>query len=71
MKMEQAGNGKTSPLPMESINQKVGWLPRPWQQVSEDTGIGNPAKSTAEKGKRYAEAVVGKIAGLLVELKAW
>lgn len=62
VKMEQAGSGKITPLPMESINQRIGWLPRPWQQLSEDTGIGNPEKSTAEKGKRYAEAVVEKIA---------
>ena len=39
--MEQAGDGKVIPLPMESINNKVGWLPRNWGVVSEDTGIGN------------------------------
>ncbi|MPM76628.1 hypothetical protein SDC9_123627 [bioreactor metagenome] len=69
VKMEQAGDGKVTPLPMESINQKVGWLPRHWQLVSEDTGIGNPKKSTAEKGEKYAEAVVEEIAGLLIEMR--
>ena len=68
VKMEQAGDGKVIPLPMESINNKVGWLPRNWGVVSEDTGIGNPKKSTAEKGEKYAKAVVEKIANLLVEL---
>jgi creatinine amidohydrolase len=71
VKLEQAGDGKPAPLPMESINQKVGWMPRHWQQVTSDTGIGNPKKSTAEKGKRYSRAVVEKIAGLLSELKTF
>lgn len=69
VKMEQAGDGKVTSLPIESINKKVGWLPRNWGVVSEDTGIGNPKKSSAEKGERYAKVVVDKIAGLLVELK--
>ena len=69
VKMEQAGDGKVNPLPIESINQKVGWLPRDWGVVSEDTGIGNPKKSPAEKGEKYVKAVVDKIADLLMELK--
>jgi len=32
-------------------------------------GIGNPKKSTAEKGERYVKAVTEKITGLLIELK--
>lgn len=68
VKMEQAGDGKVRPLPIESISQKVGWLPRDWQIVSEDTGLGDPRKSTAAKGEKYAKAVIEKIAGLLAEL---
>ena len=41
-----------------------------WDEVSEDTGIGNPKKSTAEKGRRYVEVVVKKITELLVDLKS-
>lgn len=69
VKMEQAGDGAVHPHPMESVNQKVGWLPRNWELVSEDTGLGNPKKATAEKGEKYAKAVAEKIAGLLAELK--
>ena len=36
--------------------------------VSEDTGIGNPKKASAEKGKRYVEAVTAKYAQLFKEL---
>ena len=35
-----------------------------------DSGIGNPKKASAEKGKKYAEAVVAKYALLFEELPA-
>ena len=38
------------------------------RKVSQDTGIGNPKKASAEKGKKYAEAVVAKYALLFEEL---
>jgi creatinine amidohydrolase len=45
-------------------------MPRHWNRVSEDTGIGNPCLATAEKGRRFAEAVTRKYALLLKELAA-
>jgi len=38
--------------------------------VTDDTGVGNPAAATAEKGARYVDAVTRKIADFLVELAA-
>jgi len=38
--------------------------------VSEDTGIGNPLKSSPEKGARYAEAVVYRLVRLFADLAA-
>jgi creatinine amidohydrolase len=38
--------------------------------VSEDTGIGNPAASSAEKGARYFGMVTEKIGEFLSELAA-
>ncbi len=35
-------------------------MPRHWDEISSDTGIGNPKKSTAEKGERYVKAVTEK-----------
>jgi len=66
--MESAGDGAVKPVQIEALNQNIGWMPRNWDQVSEDTGVGNPKKATAEKGKRFAEAVVQKISKLLVDL---
>lgn len=68
VKLDQAGDGNTHPVDIPALNQKIGWAPRNWQKISEDTGIGNPHLSTADKGKQYVLAVVDKISDLLVDL---
>ncbi len=67
--LEIAGDGFAKKTRLESVNNKTGWLPRHWGEVTEDTGIGNPHKATAEKGERFAKDVVSKIADLIIELK--
>ena len=64
-----AGEGIPRPWNMESLNNKTGWMPRNWKNTTVDTGIGNPEKSTAEKGEKYIKAVREKIVQLLIELK--
>lgn len=66
--LEEAGEGNYRPFAIQALQEKVAWIPRNWQKVSDDTGIGNPKLATAEKGKRYAEAVVKKYAELFMEL---
>ncbi len=46
------------------------WAPRQWTKVTEDTGVGNPSKASAEKGEQYLKAVTQKIGRFLVELAA-
>ncbi len=67
--MERAGDGPVSPSQIEAVDKKIGWMPRNWDEISVDTGIGNPKKSTAEKGARYVQAVIEKIGELLIDLK--
>lgn len=66
--MTKAGDGKVTSSGNASVDNKTGWMPRNWDKVSKDTGIGNPKKSTAAKGERYVKAVVDKITTLLVDL---
>jgi len=66
--MSVAGDGKYKPFRIEGMNEGIGWTPRNWSKVSEDTGIGNPHKSTAEKGKIYAEAVTDKLSEFFTDL---
>lgn len=66
--LEEAGEGNYKPFALKTLQEKVAWIPRNWQKVSDDTGIGNPKLATAEKGRRYAEAVAEKYAQLFREL---
>lgn len=66
--LSEAGEGTETPFNISSLNHKIGWTPRQWDKATQDTGIGNPHRATAEKGKRYVEAVTNKIAFLLEEL---
>ncbi len=66
--LDMAGEGKYHPFALPTLQQKVAWIPRHWQKVSQDTGIGNPALATPEKGKRFALAVAERYAQLFNEL---
>ena len=66
--LDSAGEGSFKPFALQSLNEKVAWIPRNWQKVSEDTGVGNPKKSTAAKGERFAHDLVEKYAKLIYEL---
>lgn len=63
-----AGKGKSKPFALASLNEKIAWVPRNWQEVTTDTGIGDPRKASAEKGKLYAVAVTEKLCQLFTEL---
>jgi creatinine amidohydrolase len=66
--LKQAGPGRARVSRLTGIREGWAWAPRRWTQVTDDTGIGNPAQATAEKGERYVTAAVDRIAGFLVEL---
>lgn len=68
VKMEYASNGASTPFNADGLNHKVAWVPRHWDKASTNTGIGDPSKSTPEKGKAYAEAVVAKYIDLIYDL---
>jgi creatinine amidohydrolase len=70
MRMELAGDGAARPSRFEAIER--GWvsLTRPWHLVSADTGLGDPAGASAEKGRRLMDALVDRLASFLVEVAA-
>lgn len=68
VEMEMAGTGESKPFALSSLNNKIAWTPRNWLRVSQDTGIGNPMKASAEKGKRYAAEVTRRLTRLLTEI---
>ena len=70
MKPELADDGAARPTRFEAINR--GWvsITRPWHLVTKNTGLGNPAAATAEKGTRLVDVVVERLGRFLIELAA-
>ncbi len=66
--LSTAGEGHAKKFRIEALNQGWAWAERRWSQVTEDTGIGNPALATAEKGRKFYEFITLKIADFLVDL---
>ena len=68
--LAEAGDGRERRWTIGGLREGWAWAPRRWTQVTADTGTGNPALATPEKGARYAELVTSKVADFLVELSA-
>ena len=66
--VSDAGPGRARRFKIAGLRDGLAWAPRRWRQVTDDTGVGNPAAATAEKGRKYVEAVSEKVGGFLVEL---
>ena len=66
--IDSAGEGRARQHRVSAFREGWAWMPRPWVKVTEDTGVGNPAKSTAVKGRKYFEAVTQAVGAFLVDL---
>ena len=66
--LSEAGPGTARRFTIAGLREGWAWAPRQWRQVTDDTGVGNPAAATPEKGRKYVDAVSEKIAGFLVDL---
>jgi len=65
---QEWGSGKEKKNKIKAFREGWAWAERPWTQVSEDTGIGNPAGATKEKGERFFNAICEKMGELFVDL---
>jgi creatinine amidohydrolase len=68
VQLEQAGPGKRVPFAIRELAQPGVWTPRPWSASHPDTGSGNPADATAEKGRQYVELISNAIARVIIAL---
>ena len=66
--LSEAGTGAARRFRPKGLRDGWVWAQRDWLRVTKDTGVGNPARATAENGRRYLEAIIPKLAGFLVEL---
>jgi creatinine amidohydrolase len=68
--LAEAGDGAERRPRIAAFREGWAWTPRRWTAVSADTGVGDPAAATPEKGRAFLDAVAERIAGFLVELAA-
>jgi creatinine amidohydrolase len=66
--LSEAGEGKERRFRIGALREGWAWAPRDWKQITSDTGVGNPKKSTAEKGRNYLEVVVQQLSQYFIEL---
>lgn len=68
--LSQAGPGTARTFRVGALREGWAWTQRRWIEVTGDTGVGDPAAATAEKGKRFFDEVTARIATFLSELAA-
>ena len=68
LKPELADKGVIKSTRFEAINR--GWITitRPWHLATTNTGMGDPAAATADKGRKLMDVLVDRLSGFLVEL---
>lgn len=66
--LHTAGDGSTLSFKLQGFKEGWAWAQRPWTKVTKDTGSGNPAKASPEKGKVFLEKTIENIGDFLYEL---
>lgn len=66
--LHEAGEGQAKRWKIKSLEDETAWSPRRWNEVSDDTGIGNPKKASARKGQLFLEEITKRIGDFLAEL---
>lgn len=66
--LNEAGDGHERRFRIGAMREGWAWAPRDWKQITADTGVGNPKRSSADKGRKYLDIVVEKLSQFLIEL---
>jgi creatinine amidohydrolase len=66
--LSMAGDGAEKKNTISGFREGWAWMERPWSLISKDTGVGNPFKSNAEKGKNYFVDVTSKLGQFFFDL---
>ena len=66
--LSEAADGAAKKFKFAGIREGWAWAERKWSHVTASTGVGDPRRATAEKGKKYFEAVTKKVAQLMEEV---
>ncbi len=67
--LAEAGSGAAKQFRVRALREWA-WAQRDWSQVTADTGVGDPAAASAEKGAAFLDAITEQLSQFLVELAA-
>ncbi|MAZ26054.1 MAG: amidase [Cytophagaceae bacterium] len=68
LEKEHWGTGSEKKHKINAFKEGWAWAERKWSQVSQDTGVGDPDKASAEKGERFFRDVTLKMGNLMHDL---
>lgn len=70
VKLDQMTDGATRTSRLDAVRR--GWvqITRPWHLLTDSSGVGDPRAATAEKGERYLQVVVARLADFLCDVSA-
>lgn len=66
--LDEAGPGTATPFRAEALRSGRVWTPRHWRSATADTGVGNPAAATADRGRRFLDTLTTEISRCLCDL---
>ena len=66
--MDRAVPPRNPPFALKSLGTSNVTFVRPWQHVSNNTGLGDPTQATKEKGEKIVATVVARMSAFLKEL---
>jgi creatinine amidohydrolase len=66
--LPRAGEQRVAEYRLRAMREGWARAPRRWERYTADSGAGDPRGATADKGRRYYEAVCAEISDYLVEL---
>lgn len=65
---EKWGDGKAKKFKIKAFSEGWVWAERKWSHISEDTGVGNPHKSSVAKGELFFKDITVKMGNMIFEL---
>ena len=68
--LAEAGPGEARRFRIRALREGGAWAQRDWPSVTEDTGVGDPSRATAERGERFFSDSAERLAEYFVDLAA-
>lgn len=66
--MEECDDGAVKTPRLAAMQEGWAWFVRPWERLTQNSGVGDPRRASAEKGERFLTAAAERLAQFIKEL---